>query len=273
MLKKTPLKNKNNQLKKTPLKSGINGLKVYSSLRKSGNLNIVTFTTKRIPLKKTTNLQNKGTNLAKNTELKKQNDKSKAKWEEVRNQVLKRDNYKCVVCGKPATQVHHIHLRSKHRDLMYVKNNLVSLCNDCHNHQSTEGLEEVNMRIAKAMYLSLNDLLDYASKIEDDDILKFMITPRENHYMRIGYFDNGTLKGRFGSEVFNFYWEDFEADDVIKIISIVAKISKLKPRKVLLLNSTNVKTQLTDFFEKLLKEKLDCKVKILEHDNVIPLWT
>ena len=62
-------------------------------------------------------------------------------------------------------------------------------------------------------------------------------------------------------------------DDVIKIMSIIAKISKLKPRKVLLLNSTNIKTQLTDFFEKLLKEELNCKVEILEHNNVIPLWT
>ena len=61
MLKKTPLKSKNNQLKKTPLKSNSKGLKVHSSLKKSGNLNIVTFTTKKTPLKKTTDLQNKGT--------------------------------------------------------------------------------------------------------------------------------------------------------------------------------------------------------------------
>nr|DAP54543.1 MAG TPA: NinG recombination protein [Caudoviricetes sp.] len=162
MLKKTSLKNKNNQLKKTPLKSNSKGLKVHSSLRKSGNLNIVTFTTKRIPLKKTTSLQNKGTNLAKNTELKKQNDKSKAKWQEVRNQVLKRDNYKCVVCGKPATQVHHIHLRSKRKDLLYNMNNLISLCSHDHRHQSVDGLEEVNMRIAKALHMTLEELLRFA---------------------------------------------------------------------------------------------------------------
>ena len=162
MLKKTPLKSKNNQLKKTPLKSSSKGLKVHSSLKKSGNLNIVTFTTKRTPLKKTTDLQNKGTNLAKNTELKKQNDKSKAKWEKVRNQVLERDNYKCVVCGKPATQVHHIHLRSKRKDLMYEINNLVSLCSHDHCHQSTEGLEQVNMRIAKALHMTLEELLRFA---------------------------------------------------------------------------------------------------------------
>ena len=167
MLKKTPLKSKNNQLKKTPLKSNSKGLKVHSSLKKSSNLNIVTFTTKKTPLKKTTDLQNKGTNLAKNTELKKQNDKSKAKWEKVRNQVLERDNYKCVVCGKPATQVHHIHLRSKRKDLMYEINNLVSLCDHCHNHQSDENLEWVNKRIAKAKRITIEELLKFAETREN----------------------------------------------------------------------------------------------------------
>ena len=170
MLKKTPLKSKNNQLKKTPLKSNSKGLKVHSSLKKSGNLNIVTFTTKRTPLKKTTSLQNKGTELTKTTELKKQNEKSKAKWEEVRNQVLKRDNYKCVVCGKPATQVHHIHLRSKRRDLMYEINNLVSLCDHCHNHQSDENLEWVNKRIARAKGMTLEELLRFAETKENDNV-------------------------------------------------------------------------------------------------------
>lgn len=143
---------------------------MHSSLKKSGNLNIVTFTTKRTSLKKTTSLQNKGTELAKTTELKKQNEKSKAKWEEVRNQVLKRDNYKCIVCGKPATQVHHIHLRSKRRDLMYEINNLVSLCDHCHNHQSNENLEWVNKRIARAKGMTLEELLRFAEIKENDNV-------------------------------------------------------------------------------------------------------
>lgn len=162
MLKKTPLKSKNNQLKKTPLKSNSKGLKVYSSLKKSGNLNIVTFTTKRKPLKKTTSLQNKGTELVKNTELKKQNDKSKARWEEIRNQVLMRDEYKCIVCGKPATQVHHIHLRSKRKDLMYEMNNLVSICSKCHFHKSTELYEEQTKIIAKVKHMTVEELLRFA---------------------------------------------------------------------------------------------------------------
>lgn len=161
-MKKTPLKSKNIKLKKTPLKSKIKRLKVSSSLKKSGNLNIIVLKAKKVSLKKTTNLKNNGTELNKNTELKKQNNKSKAKWEEVRNQVLERDNYKCVVCGKPATQVHHIHLRSKRKDLLYEMNNLVSLCSHDHGHQSVDGLEEVNMRIAKALHMTLEELLKFA---------------------------------------------------------------------------------------------------------------
>ena len=162
-MKKTPLKAKNSQLKKTPLKSGLKRLKVNSSLKNVGFLK-----QKGIELKINKSLQNKGTELAKNTELKKQNDKAKAKWEEVRNQVLERDNHKCVVCGKPATQVHHIHLRSKRKDLMYEINNLVSLCDKHHNHQSTEGLEQVNRYIAKAKHVTIEELLKFAETKEEE---------------------------------------------------------------------------------------------------------
>ena len=134
-MKKTVLKKGNSILKKTPLNSYSKGLKQASALKKS--------------------------------ELKKQNEKSKAKWEEVRTKVLERDNYKCVVCGKPATQVHHIHLRSKRRDLMYEMCNLVSLCDRHHNHQSKDGLEEVNRRIAEAKHITLEQLLEFAEIKED----------------------------------------------------------------------------------------------------------
>ena len=134
-MKKTVLKKGNSILKKTPLNSYSKGLKQASVLKKS--------------------------------ELKKQNEKSKAKWEEVRTKVLERDNYKCVVCGKPATQVHHIHLRSKRRDLMYEMCNLVSLCDRHHNHQSKDGLEEVNRRIAEAKHMTLEQLLEFAEITED----------------------------------------------------------------------------------------------------------
>ena len=162
MLKKTQLKAKNSQFKKTPLKSGSKGLKVNSHLKKSGNLNIITFTAKRTSLKQTTHLQNKGTELAKNTELKKQNDKAKEKWQEVRQKVIERDGGKCVVCGKPGTHVHHIHLRSKRKDLLYEMNNLVLLCSKHHDHTSIDGLYEVNERIARAKHMTLEELLKFA---------------------------------------------------------------------------------------------------------------
>lgn len=56
-------------------------------------------------------------------------------WQQVREYILKRDNYLCS-CGKPATIVHHI----KHLSIDNVNNpavslnekNLISVCEDCH---------------------------------------------------------------------------------------------------------------------------------------------
>ena len=152
-MKQTPLKNKKSNLKKTPLKPNLKGLKVSSSLKNKGFL-----------------LKINSNGLLTKTELKKQNNKSKAKWEKVRNQVLERDNYKCVVCGKPATQVHHIHLRSKRKDLMYEINNLVSLCDKHHSHQSTEGLEQVNRCIAEVKHMTIEELLKFAEIKENDNV-------------------------------------------------------------------------------------------------------
>lgn len=53
-------------------------------------------------------------------------------WQRKRYVVLKRDNWRCVYCGQPATQVHHTR---------YAKRNigkepidwLVSVCDNCHN--------------------------------------------------------------------------------------------------------------------------------------------
>lgn len=152
-MKQTPLKNKKSNLKKTPLKPNLKGLKVSSSLKNKGFL-----------------LKINSNGLLTKTELKKQNNKSKARWEKVRNQVLERDNYKCVVCGKPATQVHHIHLRSKRKDLMYEINNLVSLCDKHHSHQSTEGLEQVNRCIAEVKHMTIEELLKFAEIKENDSV-------------------------------------------------------------------------------------------------------
>ena len=168
-MKHTPLKTKNNSMKKTPLKSNQKGLRGTSVLKKSSNLKITVLLSKDSNLKKTSTLKNKGTELKKETELKKQNEKSKSKWLTIREEALIRDNHKCVVCGKPATQVHHIHLRSKRKDLIYEINNLVSLCDRCHRHQSDENLEWVNRRIARAKDMTLEELLKFAETKEEEE--------------------------------------------------------------------------------------------------------
>jgi len=57
-------------------------------------------------------------------------------WLGVREYVIRRDNYLCKVCGKPAEEVHHIiHLSPKNISnpiLALGEDNLISVCRDCH---------------------------------------------------------------------------------------------------------------------------------------------
>lgn len=57
-------------------------------------------------------------------------------WQMTRDYILKRDNYLCVKCGRPAEEVHHkIHLSPENiGDVNITMNpdNLASLCRDCH---------------------------------------------------------------------------------------------------------------------------------------------
>ena len=57
-------------------------------------------------------------------------------WEKIRKSVLMRDNYLCVKCGKPATEVHHKkHLTPENimdASVSMDMDNLASLCRDCH---------------------------------------------------------------------------------------------------------------------------------------------
>lgn len=143
-MKKTPLKPKKiYTLKKTPLKSNSKGLAKTTVLKKTCSL-------------KKTNCE------LKQTELKKQNEKAKERWEEVRELVLKRDNHKCIICGKKATQVHHIQLRSKRKDLIYSVNNLVSLCDAHHFHQGSEKYLEQTQLIANSKGISPEELLEFS---------------------------------------------------------------------------------------------------------------
>lgn len=54
-------------------------------------------------------------------------------WWSIRKKVLERDNYKCVKCGQPAQEVHHLIPLSKGGTT--TLSNLISLCKDCHDRQ------------------------------------------------------------------------------------------------------------------------------------------
>ncbi len=60
------------------------------------------------------------------------------RWKKKRENILRRDNYLCRECkryGKttPATTVHHIKMAEDNPELRYDSNNLISVCNACHN--------------------------------------------------------------------------------------------------------------------------------------------
>ena len=137
MLKRTPLKPKKfYTLKKSPLK------------------------VKKVALKKTELKK------SEDYELKKQNDKAKEKWEEARNICIKRYNGRCAVCGKKGTQVHHIHLRSKRKDLLYNQNNLILLCDKHHFHRGTDNYKLQCEVIAIALHITIEELLKRAEQKE-----------------------------------------------------------------------------------------------------------
>lgn len=115
------------------------------------------YTLKRTPLK--AGLGYKG---LKRTPLKKQSDKAKELWEKVREEALARDDGKCIICKAPATDVHHIHLRSKRPDLKYKLCNLVSLCKRHHFHQGSEKYQEQCEIIANKKGITVEELMKQA---------------------------------------------------------------------------------------------------------------
>lgn len=73
-------------------------------------------------------------------------------WKEKRIQILIRDNYECQRCkanGKysKATTVHHIKHYSKFPSLALTDDNLISLCNTCHNEVHPEKFKDINMKV------------------------------------------------------------------------------------------------------------------------------
>ena len=142
MLKRSPLK-KTSTLKAKSSLTSKSILKVNSSLKSSNTLRV-----------------NSVLNAAKS--LNKRNSTANDKWINIRKKALTRDNGKCIVCGRPATEVHHIHLRSNRKDLVYNLNNLVSLCSKHHLHRGSEKYAIQTELIARVKDMSVENLLKFA---------------------------------------------------------------------------------------------------------------
>ena len=53
-------------------------------------------------------------------------------WKKLRKYVKDRDLYICQICGKQASEVHHIIKVEEDAEKAYDENNLISLCHRCH---------------------------------------------------------------------------------------------------------------------------------------------
>ena len=70
-------------------------------------------------------------------------DYNSRRWRHKRKEILRRDGYLCQRCkryGKQvqAVTVHHIKHVDEYPELAYINDNLVSLCNACHNKEHPE---------------------------------------------------------------------------------------------------------------------------------------
>lgn len=80
-----------------------------------------------------------------------------AAWKSKRAAILSRDGYMCVRCRRygrqrPATTVHHIKHYDEYPELALQNDNLMSLCEKCHNYYHPEKAEKSNKSRGKHHY-------------------------------------------------------------------------------------------------------------------------
>lgn len=73
------------------------------------------------------------------------------RWRNKRVQILRRDKHLCQIClryGKKtdAVTVHHVKHVEDYPELAFVDENLISLCNDCHNKEHPEKGKKSNQK-------------------------------------------------------------------------------------------------------------------------------
>jgi 5-methylcytosine-specific restriction endonuclease McrA len=73
-------------------------------------------------------------------------------WLEKREEILKRDNYKCCVCGrKGGLEVHHLYYEHNKLAHQYDNESLVTLCPRCHD-EAHGYVQKVSTLIAFHMF-------------------------------------------------------------------------------------------------------------------------
>lgn len=73
------------------------------------------------------------------------------RWQDLRERTLKRDGYACQLCkrygkSKEAQMVHHIFPADKVNQYQYLSENLISLCNSCHNQLHERTTDELTLK-------------------------------------------------------------------------------------------------------------------------------
>lgn len=116
-------------------------------------------------------------------------------WQQLREEILKRDNYLCQRClqqGKvtPADAVHHIKSIETHPELALDPNNLIGSCHSCHNkeHPEKQFFSKLRKRIIAVLGYPASGKTTYVRKVMtpqdivlDLDRLVAAMTYRDGH--------------------------------------------------------------------------------------------
>jgi len=69
------------------------------------------------------------------------------KWKLFKQKILKRDKYKCLICGKKANTIHHKKPKKEFPELCWKPNNVVSICQKCHTKIENPNSPKTNTQI------------------------------------------------------------------------------------------------------------------------------
>ncbi len=59
--------------------------------------------------------------------------RSSSEWKKKRKEIMKRDNFKCKLCGKEeGLQCHHVYSLNTNWEKRLENNNIITVCKDCH---------------------------------------------------------------------------------------------------------------------------------------------